>query len=1108
MNDTKLWVHLSIHKYIDRFVYLSFQKKPFWRVSSVLFTALTICFSVAITQSYAQNLEISGQVIDANSGEALPGVNILIVGTDDGTITNVDGEYSISAPEDGSLRFTFIGYKPITIPISGRSTIDVEMEQDIISGDELLVIGYSVQERRDMTGSISVVDMDQFETRAVTGDMVSKQLQGMASGVSVVSSGQPGETPDIRIRGINTFGNNAPLVVIDGVPGNMNNLNSNDIESIQVLKDASSASIYGARAANGVIVITTKKGGGSVQVNYSGTYGVDWQGRDNPWDIASPQDHANLVWTAQQNSGQTPSHVLYGNGSNPTLPDFISPAGASEADVNLDSYYLIPEYTDPAMLGTFNQLTRANKEGTDWFNEIFRPAATMQHNISVNGGSEIGNFLFSVNYLDQEGTLKYNFRDRVTLRANTSFNLGENFRIGENLSYSVSESPTVAALTEGSSIGFSYRIQPIVPVYDIAGNFGGQAGASLGNAANPVAMMYRTRNNESQTRNLFGNVFAEWDFLENVMVRTSFGGELWGWESKSINYPSYEEQEPTTTNGMDANSDSGYNWTWTNTLRYTQTLDRHEIELLVGAEAQQEGGNARRANVQGFFSLDPNYVSLSTGSGTPVVSGWEWQSSLLSFFTRLDYIFNDRYIVGATIRRDGSSRFANNQWGWFPAVSVGWRISQENFMQDIDWLTDLKLIAGYGVMGNQINVDPANAFTLFTSDQGNSFYAIDGSNSSPSEGFRLDRIGNPDAEWERNVTANIGIEASLFNDQLQTSIEYYWKDVTDLLYNPELIGTFGVASQPYVNVGNMTNRGLDMSLSTNGGSIGGLQYNATLTFTSYNNEIVKISNDADFFDQETRRFGVPFIRNQVGESISSFYGYDIEGFWQDQGEIDQTNSAVVQQTGNSEAVYQSDMAVGRFRYKDVNGDGQITPDDRTFLGNPNPDFTYGLNLGLNYKAFDLNMFWYGSQGNDIWNGVKWFTDFYGNFNGAKSNRAVNDSWTPENRNAQLPIQEASGSFSSGEEPNSYFVEDGSYLRLRSLQLGYTLPADLLQRAGIRNVRLYVQGNNLITFTGYNGPDPEIGFFSGDGGGGSTNFGIDEGQYPTPKQFLFGINISI
>lgn len=1057
---------------------------------------------------FAQNQhEVTGTVVDQMTGETLPSVSILVVGTDTGTTTNLDGEFSLRMSDpQGSLRFTFVGYETKVVPVRGMSNITVELSQAVISGEELLVIGYSTQERRDMTGSIAVVDMGSFESRSLAGDLVSKNLQGLASGVSVVSSGQPGESPDIRIRGINTFGNNQPLVVIDGVPGNIDNLNSNDIESIQVLKDASAASIYGARASNGVIVVTTKRGGGSVQVNYNGSYSVDWQGRSNPWRIASPQGQAELTWRAQLNTNPNvvPSHPLYGSGAQPTLPDFIAPAGAMEGDVNLDDYFVIPEYTDGSLIGQFNRITRANPDGTDWFNEIFGPASTMQHDISVSGGSEIGNFLFSMNYLNQEGTLMRTFRDRISLRANTSFNLGENFRIGENLSYTVSQAPQIAALTEGSAIGMSFRAHPIVPVRDVMGNFGGQSGTGLGNAGNPVAIMERTRNNESEERNLFGNIFAEWDILDNLMVRTSFGGELYNWSSQSFQFPTYEEQENTTTNQLFTSQGNGYNWTWTNTARWTESFDQHNIELLLGTEAYRNAGEQRSANVTGFFSFNPDFVSLSTGTGTPVISGFKFEDTLLSFFGRADYIFDDRYILGLTLRRDGSSRFLEDRWGWFPAVSAGWRISNEEFMSGIDWIDDLRIIGGYGIMGNQDNVDPANAFTLFTGNQATSFYAIDGSNTSVQEGFQQSRIGNPGAQWERNVTANLGFDGSFFNDRLQAQVEYYWKDVQDLLFNPTLIGTAGTAAAPFVNIASMKNRGLDMTISNFGQITNDIQYNVTLTFTSYTNEIARITDDINFFAQESRRWpGNQFVRNQVGQPVSSYFGYVVDGFWQSEDEIAQANA------GAPSGTYQTDAGVGRFRYRDVTGDGEITPDDRTFIGNPNPDFTYGIDMGFNYRDFDLSMFWYGSQGNDIWNQVKYWTDFYPSFAGAKSTRAAYDSWRPDNTNPTAPIQENESTFSTDGVPNSYYVEDGSYLRLRTIQLGYTLPVDITDRIGVRNLRVYVQGNNLLTFTGYSGPDPEIGFFTGGGeGGGPTNFGIDEGQYPTPKQFLFGLSFGL
>ncbi len=1070
-------------------------------------------FSIAIIvpgQVHAQSEhEVSGVVTDQSSGDSMPGVNVLVVGTDGsvGTTTDLQGRFSLTVPSPSdTLRFTYIGYETMLVPLEGRSELAISMNPSIISGEELLVVGYSTQQRRDMTGSIAVVDMDDFQKQSVSGDLVTKGLQGRASGVSVISSGQPGESPDVRIRGINTFGNNSPLYVVDGVPtSNINDISSADISSVQVLKDAAAASIYGSRAANGVIVVTTNRGAGKVQVDYRASMGYDVPGQSNPWDLLSPIEQAQLRWMAIENSGGDPRpDPQYGSGAEPRLPDYIQPNGAMEGDVDPNDYYVNPEYTMQEGLSGINRIVRANKEGTDWFDEIFSPAATMNHELSVRGGSEMGNYLFSVNYLDQEGTLMNTFRERYGMRANTSFNIGENVRIGENLSYTVSENPQVASLTEGSAIGHSYRQQTIIPVHDIGGNYAGSFGATLGNAQNPVAMMDRTRNNSSTNERLFGNAYVEVDLGENILIKTSIGGEIFSGSSHSFSYPTYENAENSTTNSFSANSYEGQNYTWTTTMQYMNTYNEvHDVEMLVGYEMYKNWGSNVGGTTQDYFSFDPNFTNLNTGAGTQTNYNSFYEDALISGFSRLDYSYDDRYILSATLRRDGSSRFLNEQWGWFPAGSIGWRISNEEFMSDVEWISDLRFIFGYGVMGNQINVDPNNPYTLFAGDPASTYYSIDGSNTGTSLGFSQSRIGNPDAKWESNVNGNLGFDGMFFEDKLEVSFEYYWKDVKDLLYAPELPGTAGAATVPTVNVANMENRGVDFKIGTFGMITDDLQYNASLTFTSYSNEIKSIAEGITYFSQESRRFdGANFIRNEVGQSVSSYYGYKVIGFWNDQSEIDTADA------GADSGEYQTDAAPGRFRYADVNGDGQITAADRTFLGDPNPDFTYGFNFGLNFRNWDMSMFIYGSQGNDIWNQVKWWTDFFPNFQGAKSKTALYDSWTPENTNATAPIQENVGSFSTNATPNSYYVEDGSYLRLKNLQIGYTLPVESLSVIGVSNLRLYVQGNNLFTITGYSGIDPEVGFYTGSGaGGGSTNFGIDEGQYPTFRQYLFGVNIT-
>jgi hypothetical protein len=405
-------------------------------------------------------------------------------------------------------------------------------------------------------------------------------------------------------------------------------------------------------------------------------------------------------------------------------------------------------------------------------------------------------------------------------------------------------------------------------------------------------------------------------------------------------------------------------------------------------------------------------------------------------------------------------------------------------------------------MGNQNNVDPANAFTTYGASRVSSYYDINGSNNSIVEGFLRSRIGNPNASWEKNINANVGIDVNLFKSKLQISADYYRKDVVDLLYNPELTGTAGVSTAPYVNIAEMKNSGLDLSATAYFDFTSDLKMNTTLTLTTFENEIVNIADGVSYFDQEARRFnGSSIVRNAVGHSVGQFHGYNIVGFWNSQDEVDAANQEAQNALNDPEAEYQSDIGVGRFRYEDINGDGVITSDDRTFLGNPNPDFSGGLNIELTYKNWDFSTFLYGVYGNDIWNQVKWWHDFYSSFNGAKSYTALYDSWTPTNQNASAPIQETGGSFSTANVPNSYFVEDGSYLRVRNIQLGYSLPTTMLDRVGLDRLRLYVQGANLFTITNYSGVDPEL-------TGSATAFGIDEGAYPTPKQIILGVNLSL
>ncbi|MHC2993097.1 TonB-dependent receptor [Pontibacter sp. HJ8] len=1057
-----------------------------------------------------QTTEVKGRVT-GESGEAIPGATVVVKGTTAGTATDINGNFTLRVPAGGTtMVISFLGYKTQEIPINNQSTINVSLATDTRALQEVVVTGYAVQEKKDLTGAVAVVNVSEMTKQPEA--QVSSMLQGRASGVTVLGSGQPGQSQQIRIRGFNTFGNNTPLFVVDGVPTeNIRDLNPNDVETMQVLKDAGSASIYGARAANGVIIITTKRGKGKVSVTYDGYYGMQRPAGENPWNLATPQEMAELNWLVAKNGGKTPESPIYGSGASPQLPDYlisgpgVTRTGVLEGDptANPSLYNVNPFYTGGSSeLSSFYRISRANKSGTDWYNEIFRPAPITSHNVAVSSGGEMGSFYFSANYFNQQGVMENTHFKRYTVRANSSYNLNKNIRVGENLAYSVIENPQIGG--GENPINMAYRLQRIIPVYDIMGNFSGSSGSGLGNARNPVAQLDRLKNNKAMGNRMFGNVFAEADFLNHFTARTIFGGEMYNNNNRSFTYPEYENGENNTVNQYNQSSSNGYNWTWTNTLTYKRNFnDVHNLGVVVGTEAYSNFWSQVGGSTQGYFSFDPNFTTLGTGAGTRNNFSDKSEDALFSLIGRLDYSLMDKYLFGFVVRRDGSSRFGpNKRYGTFPAASAGWRISQENFMQDISWVSDLKIRGGYGVMGNQLNVTPANAFTAYGSDRTLSYYDIGGTNNSIVEGFRKSRFGNPDAKWETNINSNIGFDATLFNGKIDFTLDYYNKEIKDLLFNPELVGTAGGgAAAPYVNIAQMRNKGIDAALTGHIDVSSDFRFDITGTLTTYDNKILKVSNGAQNFDLESRRFnGSNIIRNQVGSPMSSFFGYQIEGFWNDQAEIDAANARVIETSGNPNTIYQAGIGIGRFRYADTNGDGIITPDDRVVLGNPNPDFTYGLNIAATYKNFDFNMFLYGSQGNDIWNQVKWWTDFNPNFVGAKSKTALYDSWTPENRNATAPIQEASGSFSTTNVPNSYYVENGSYLRAKNVQLGYTLPKSLLSSYGVGSLRIYVQAANLFTITNYSGIDPEI-------SGGTTAFGIDEGNYPNMRQYLAGINVS-
>lgn len=1057
---------------------------------------------------------VSGIVTDAEAGQALPGVNIRVVGTDIGTVSDENGTYQLTTPSpNDSLRFSFVGYETRTVAIDGRSRIDVAMQSATLTGTEVVVTGYREQRRADLTGAVDVADVENMQSEG--SELVTEQMQGHVSGVSINTSGQPGDQPQINIRGFNTFGNNQPLFVVDGVPTqDISFLNPNDVESMQVLKDAGAASQYGARASNGVVVLTTRQGREDISVNYNATFGYQVPRTGNVLNKVSPQEHGEHEWMSLRNSQLPTTHPQFGDGSEPDVPDWILPARAENPDT--DQYFVNPEYKDPDALDDFQQFVRANKEGTNWYDALTEPARQTQHNVSVGGGSDVGSYFASLSYTNQEGAVLNTYLERYTVRANTEFDVSDDFRIGENLSFTLSENLKAGTHVGRNALDFAGDMHSIIPVRDIRGNFAGTAAPGLGTAQNPVALQHRTRNDDQQTRRLFGNVFGELDLFRGITFRTSFGADLASGYLEEFQFPSYEEAQTNTSNSFTKETRSSQEWTWSNELSYDQTFGQHNVSAVAATEAIRSQNGFDRVFRRDYFSFDEDFIQLGTGSGTPTVEGSEEQvSTLLSLIGNVDYNYDNTYLLSLTLRRDGSSKFINEQWGTFPSVTAGWRASELSFLQEVGWLTDLKIRGGYGVMGNQLNVNPSNGFTLFGGSPQDAYYPIVGSTNDAQQGIRRTRIGNPDAQWERIEDLNIGVDLAVFDGQVEASIDLYRKEVEDLLFNPALPATAGAAAPPVRNVGSMRNEGIDLSLRGSTPLAEDLDFEGALSFTSYRNEVKSIAPGITFFD-------VGPARNEVGYPISSFYGYEVVGLWQNGDEIQQAN----QQAPDGE--FMPDAAPGRFRYKDVNGDGEITPEDRTHIGNPHPSFSYGLNLNLSYRNWDLTALLYGEQGRDIWDQNLNGRDF-ATFTTAQRKPALYESWKPQDRSqprmeweaenpgAEIPIQEKESFFSTNDVNSSYFVADGSYLRLKNLQLGYHLPASLLEPAGAQRLRVYVQAKNLFTITPYRGLDPDIGATESavsaaqETGGrvqtGATSFGIDRGGYPAMRTYTVGVNLS-
>lgn len=1070
-----------------------------------VFPLICLALLALAPDASAQQRQVTGKVTDSETGEGFPGVSVLEVGTSNGTVTDINGNYTLSVGSGARLSFSFIGYVTQEIEVGSRSVIDVPLTLDVKQLQELVITGYTVDNRRETSGAISTVKPKEL-TVMPTGN-VEQSLAGRIAGVNVITNGQPGSTSQIRVRGFGAFGGNAPLYVVDGVPvGSTDFLSPDDIESTTVLKDAAAASIYGARAASGVIVYTTKKGSkraNKISVDYNSMFGFTDPGKGI--EMMNPADFAEWTWNAERNQarmeGREPNfgHPQFGTGPNPVLPEYLSVGGRSGVTGGVDLNAERANYNIDPAAGPIYQVTRAaTGAGTDWYAAITRRAPIQRQTLGLHGGTDRSRYYFSISLQDQAGIVKYNDFSRYSFRANSEFDLLDNLRIGENLQFTYRSilgqqggNGGVGVSDDENDILSAFRMPTIIPVYDVFGGYAGTASRGFNNPRNPVATRDGQKDNRNFNGNAFGNVYLEYDPIPGLTLRSTVGGQYnnfygWGYGRRQ-----YENSENNSAFSYNEFGGWQFGWNFTNTVNYKKTFGIHNIDILAGQEALNTG-KGRNMNASGLnpFSQDVDYVTITTlATRNPPNSSYFKGVNFYSLFGRANYILDDKYIFSAVIRRDGSSRFGvNNRYGVFPAFSAAWRISSESFMSSLTFIDDLKIRGGWGQMGNSNYLDANNQYSLYGTSVAASSYDINGSNGSAVDGFYRTRIGNADAKWEAAVTQNIGIDGTLFDGKLDVIIDLWKKTTNDLLFDLPVPVPLGPnAAAPAVNIAEMLNQGLDMQFINRGNITSDLTYEVNVTGSFLKNEIVALAPGLEFFANGPSYRGIQPTRNAVGQSMSSFFGYDVIGLFQNDAEV-------------ASAPTQSGAAPGHFRYRDVNGDGRITEDDRTFLGSPVAPFTGGVSFSLGYKNFDLGAQLYTSIGNEIWNQSRWFTDFYPSFAGAAIAERVKNSWTPENPNTDHPVFNKASNFSTNTQANSYYVEDGSYLRLQNVTLGYKMPADLLSKLRMTNLRVFIGASNLLTITGYEGLDPSV------GGDADTNFGIDVGNYPITKSFTGGIQL--
>ncbi|WP_026462106.1 SusC/RagA family TonB-linked outer membrane protein [Adhaeribacter aquaticus] len=1024
--------------------------------------------------------------VTSSDGEGLPGVTVIVKGTTTGTTTAPDGSFTLDVPEKaGTLVFSYIGYTSQEKAYTGPATFNVVLSDDAKALQELVVVGYGTQRREDVTGAISSITAAQIEKTPVT--TLDQALQGRSAGVQVTNNdASPGAGINVQIRGVGGFGNNDPLYVVDGYPitGGINTINPSDIASMEILKDASATAIYGNRAANGVVIITTKRGkAGEMQISLDALSSI--QTKPKMYKLANAQQFATL---ANERAAE-------------------------------DNFQPLPEWGNPAAL-----------RNIDWQEELYRPGLRQNYNVGIRGGSDKLQSAFSLGFLDQKGIVEGSNYRRYNASVNVDYNATKWLKASSSIKYTRSNSRTALGTggqNAGVGIGTLTKLIPSMtgnPATDqVIGPNGEYGYFTKNNTAvnyldNPVALI-QTQDQKNENNYLLASGYLEATLAKGLRLKTNFGTNIADYSGYYFT-PSHERLQAPVLANYSQSANNTVDYLWENTVAYTKAFGQHNIDFVGGFSFQQN--NFRRIGGSGLGLISDRLRNLGNVQTITNIFGDEVATSLASQFGRVSYNFADKYLLTATVRRDGSSKFpAHNRYGVFPSASIAWRVKNEAFLADVNVLSDLKVRASYGRVGNQAGIGPFRYLGQYYT--GGNYLSINNLgypfNKVYQEGFALQGLPNPNLKWETSVQSDLGLDASFLNNKLTFTADYYIKESRDFLLDipvPSQTG-FSVATR---NVGSIRNSGIELGVEYRE-SQKAFQYGIGANITTVKNRILSLYDGLNAignigglgFPNVGGNTWVEFSRSEVGGPVGAFYGYKSAGIFQTQAEIDALNTAAVEKNGENTFYQASTTVPGDRKFVDLNGDGRITTEDRTIIGSPLPKFFGGLNLDATFKNFDMNMFWYASVGNDIFNYTSRVLQNFGATQGGIGLQNVgldyyNNYWRAD-RPSDIYPRVTRPDLNGNTRPSDAYVEDGSYLRLRNLQIGYTIPGTFAQRANINKIRVFVSAQNLITFTKYSGLDPEIGQVADPNTGNRnvTMAGIDVGTYPLSKFFGLGLNVT-